>query len=172
MNAFMLEYCSRNDMENTREMLMSAKKPSSFGISDFVARIKQLNRYLDYLPPPLNVRLAVDEITALIRRSVPDWNDSLVRSAQPMPTIQDLTSYYQDLEELEITRGNRNRNQRGDRSGQRERDLVGRRNNSSGRNHHRESHFNEANNNNQEATRTVNNNNNNYNNNNRSDNNN
>lgn len=148
MNTFMLEFCSRNDTEKTRELLLSARKPSSLGIRDFVARIKQINRYMSYLPAPLNDRLDDDEITAVIRRSVPDWNDALVRSARAMPTLQDLTSYYQDLEELEVSRGSQNRNRPGGNNNrnQRERDLVARRNNPQGGSHHwRETNYAENN---------------------------
>lgn len=158
MKGFMLEFCSRNDTEKTREMLLSARKPSSLGIRDFVARIKQLNRFMEYLPEPLNDRLDEDEITAIIRRSVPDWNDSLVRSARPMASLQDLTSYYQDLEELEVSRNNRNRNRNNnnrDRGGQQqERDMVARRQG----NHRREVNYAERGTNNNYNNNTNNNN--------------
>lgn len=162
MDAFMLEFCSRNDTEKTRELLLSARKPSSMRIRDFVARVKQINRYLAFLPAPLNDRLDEDEITAVIRRSVPDWNDALVRSARTLANLQDLTSYYQDLEELETNCHGRNNNRQGN---QRERDLVARRNKPPGGNrnnhHRREANYAENNERNNEATARPNNNNNN-----------
>jgi hypothetical protein len=57
----------------------------------------------------LNQRLADEEVLVIIRRSVPHWNESLIRSAQSVTTIQALTTYYQDLEELAISRQHRNR---------------------------------------------------------------
>jgi hypothetical protein len=88
---------------------VSTKKPRDVGIHDFVAQIKQLNLYLTYLPGPLNQQLGDEEVLAIIRRSVPHWNESLIRSAQSGTTLQALTTHYQDLEELEISRQHRNR---------------------------------------------------------------
>jgi hypothetical protein len=104
MNTFTRAFCSNNDTEKAREVLVSAKKPRDMAIRDFVAQVKQLNWYLAYLPGPLNQRLGDEEMLAIIRRSVPHWNESLIRSAQSVTTLQALTTYYQDLEELEISR--------------------------------------------------------------------
>jgi hypothetical protein len=66
MSNFMSQYCSNRDTEKTREMILSVKKPSNMGIRDFVARIRQLNRFLSYLPEPLNEKLSDNEIAAII----------------------------------------------------------------------------------------------------------
>jgi hypothetical protein len=68
MNAFTSEFCSNNDTEKVREVLVSAKKPRDMVIHIFVAQIKQLNRYLTYLPGPLNQGLGDEEVLAIIRR--------------------------------------------------------------------------------------------------------
>jgi hypothetical protein len=57
----------------------------------------------------LNKRLADEEVLVILCRSVPHWNKSLIRSAQSVTTLQALTTYYQDLEELEISSQHHNR---------------------------------------------------------------
>jgi hypothetical protein len=145
MNAFMKEFCAGNDTEKVRELLLSAKKPKDMTIRDFIARIKQLNRYIEYLPPPLNRQLGDDEILAVIRRSVPSWSESLTRSAQTPATLQALTTYYQDLEELEITQ--RNRNTRRRENQQRNRNQDRGRNERRGNQYRRENNYAEQRNN-------------------------
>jgi hypothetical protein len=71
MNAFTREFCSSNNTEKVREVLMRAKKPRDRAIRDFVAQIKQLNWYLLYLPGPLSQRLGDEEVIVIIHRSVP-----------------------------------------------------------------------------------------------------
>jgi hypothetical protein len=43
LNTSTREFCSNNDTEKVREVLMSAKKPRDMSIRDFATRIKQLN---------------------------------------------------------------------------------------------------------------------------------
>ena len=117
MDSFKAEFSTRNDTVKIREMISTAKKPSTMSIRDFIARIKQLNRYLPYLQGPLNTRFSDTEIVNIIQRSVPHWHNTLVRSAQVMNNIREVSSYYQDLEELEKSNNSkRNRNNPNDRN--------------------------------------------------------
>jgi hypothetical protein len=110
-------FCSRADTEKLHEMINSAKKPSNMSIRDFATRIKILNGYLHFLPAPLNERISDDRLAYIIHQSVPDWKDSLIKSNTQLDNIRDITSYYQDLEELEISRSRRSRNRTNRESG-------------------------------------------------------
>ena len=103
MQAFMLRFCTKTDTEKLRDLIMNARKPSAMSVRDFTARVEELNLYLPYLPPPFNTSLDDVTLTLIIRRSVPTWNNSLIRSASRMTTVQEITSYYQDLELMETT---------------------------------------------------------------------
>jgi hypothetical protein len=115
MAAFMQRYVTSHGTEKLCDLITSAKKPASMSIRDFVTRIDEINRYLPYLPPPLNEILTDKEILLVIRRSVPSWNNQLDRTAVRMNNIQEITSYYQSLEEVEI-RTNRNNNRNNNNS--------------------------------------------------------
>ena len=62
MDAFKAEFSTRNDTSKIREMISTAKKPNNMSIRDFIAQIKQLNRYLPYLQGPMNNRFSDAEI--------------------------------------------------------------------------------------------------------------
>ena len=94
-----------------------------------------------------------DTITLIIRRSVPTWNNNLVRSATRMNNIQDVTTYYQDLEELEIQSNRRNNNNN--------RSNNNNRNNNNGNNNNNNRSNNDNNNNNRSNNNRNNNGNNN-----------
>ena len=154
MKAFMLKFCSKTDTEKLRDLIMNAKKPSATSIRDFSQRIEDLNEYLPYLPAPFNSSLDADTITLIIRRSVPTWNNNLVRSATRMNNIQDVTTYYQDLEELEIQSNRRNNNNNN-------RSNNNNRNNNNGNNNNNNRSNNDNNNNNRSNNNRNNNGNNN-----------
>jgi hypothetical protein len=176
MQAFMEMYCSNHDTQRVRDMITSAKKPSGMSIRDFVSRLEELNGYLPFLPPPLNTEIDEDELLVVICRPVPTWNNPLDRTAVQMENIQEITNYYQSLEEVEARtnqRNSNNQNQSNNRNGNRERGSVSRNNNnnndynnqsgnSSGRNNDRNNQYNNNNyrNNNDNRPNNYNNNNN------------
>jgi Retroviral aspartyl protease len=162
INDFMSSYCSRLETKLLRELIATAKKPSDMSIRAYVTRIQQLNRYLPYLPSPLNRKYSDDEINDFVARAVPSWNRKLVESGNAgLSNLADITTYYQDLESQEQkdkSRNNNNNNNRNlprdpntNRSGHRQNNNNRNRqnNNNNNRNNNRGNIFRENNRNNE-----------------------
>jgi hypothetical protein len=104
MNAFISKCGATADAaEDLREFLMNAKKPANMTLQTFKRRITELNRYLPYLPGPLNQRLNDAMIFTTIKKCVPAWQQIYIQSnARAMiGTIDELIDYYEALEDQE-----------------------------------------------------------------------
>jgi hypothetical protein len=104
MNAFIRKCGATADAaEDLREFLMNAKKPANMTLQTFKRRITELNRYLPYLPGPLNQRLDDAMIFTTIKKCVPAWQQIYIQSnARAMiGTIDELIDYYEALEDQE-----------------------------------------------------------------------
>jgi hypothetical protein len=97
--------------EDLRDFLMNARKPVSMPVQTFKRRLTELNRYLPFLPGPLNEKLSDDTLFSTVKRCVPSWHQMYIRSnARAMiGTMDELIDYYEALEEQESN----NRNRRG-----------------------------------------------------------
>jgi hypothetical protein len=131
MTTFMAKYFSVDTATDLRDFLHYVKKPNNMTVENFIRRVKELNRYLILLPPPLNVSLTDEELFAVIKRSVPSWNNNF-RTANlrnQITTVQELTEYYTDLEEIEYRRNNNNNNNRNNNNNQNKSPAGNHRNN-------------------------------------------
>jgi hypothetical protein len=89
--------------EDLRDFLMNARKPVSMPVQTFKRRLTELNRYLPFLPGPLNEKLSDDTLFSTVKRCVPSWHQTYIRSnARAMiGTMDELIDYYEALEEQE-----------------------------------------------------------------------
>jgi hypothetical protein len=124
MNAFISKCGATADAaEDLREFLMNAKKPANMTLQTFKRRITELNRYLPYLPGPLNQRLDEAMIFTTIKKCVPAWQQIYIKSnARAMiGTIDELIDYYEALKDQETkNRERRAQNNRQNNSNQRQ----------------------------------------------------
>lgn len=97
-----------------------------------------------YLQGPMNTRFSNAEIVNIIQRSVPQWHNSLIRSAQVMDNIREVTTYYQDLEELE--NNNNSKRNRNNNSNDRNSNNRNRNHRNNHRNNRHEANYNEQSN--------------------------
>jgi hypothetical protein len=72
-------------------------------IQAFKRRLTELNRYLPFLPGPLNEKLGDDTLFSTVKCCVPSWHKTYIRSnARAMiATMDELIDYYEALEEQE-----------------------------------------------------------------------
>lgn len=117
MNDFMETYVNEQDAEDLREMLMNARKPSDMTLEKFASRWKKLNRYLRYLPGPMGASLDDATKFAVFKKAVPQWKSEFNRSNQSanIDNVNDLISYYANLEAEEERVERRNNRRRGQR---------------------------------------------------------
>jgi hypothetical protein len=69
MTSFMGKYFSADAAADLREYLKNIKKPSTMDFQKFLRCVKELNRYLPYLPPPMNDTLSDDELFMIVKES-------------------------------------------------------------------------------------------------------
>jgi hypothetical protein len=102
--------------EDLRDFLMNARKPVSMPVQTFKCRLTELNRYLPFLPTPLNEKLSDDTLFSMVKRCVPSWYQTYIQSnARAMiATMDELIDYYEALEEQESN----NRNHQGQNNAQ------------------------------------------------------
>jgi Retroviral aspartyl protease len=110
MTAFMSKYFSTDAAADLREFLLNAKKPSTMDFQTFLRRIKELNRYLPYLPPPMNDVLTDDELFMIVKKAVPSWHKIFITTGQRqhVTTLQELSDYFLGIEEVEKHERSRN----------------------------------------------------------------
>jgi hypothetical protein len=115
MDTFIRKYGATVDTaEDLRDFLMNARKPVSMTVQAFKQRLTELNRYLPFLPGPLNEKLGGDTLFSTVKRCVPSWHQTYIRSnARAMiATMDELIDYYEALEEQESN----NRDRRGQKT--------------------------------------------------------
>jgi hypothetical protein len=69
MATFMTKYFSVDTAMDLRDYLHYIKKPNNMTVETFIRCIKELNRYLPNLPPPLNDSLTDDQLFSIIKKS-------------------------------------------------------------------------------------------------------
>ena len=89
--------------ESIRDYLQSARKPANMSVNDFVTRLKEINRYLPYLPAPQNTSLDEATLFSIVKKSVPSFERAFKanNARQSVTTLSQLTQYYSDLEEID-----------------------------------------------------------------------
>ena len=150
MNRF-ISLCgaTSNTAEDLREFLLNVKKPAKMKLQDFKRRIFELDRYLPYLPGPLNDRLGDAVLFSTIKKCVPAWNNQYIsaNARTSVHNVNELMDYYETLEDQEIAReqasnkkfGNRSRQNRSNHTRQQGRNNAN--NNRSGQRNQVYCHF-------------------------------
>jgi RNase H-like domain found in reverse transcriptase/Reverse transcriptase (RNA-dependent DNA polymerase)/Integrase zinc binding domain/Retroviral aspartyl protease len=109
MVTFMTKYFSADAAEDLREYLLNIKKPSTMDFQKFIRRVRELNRYLPFLPPPMNDSLDENELFMVMKKAVPSWHKTFITTGQRqhITTLQELTDYFLGIEEVEKRDRNR-----------------------------------------------------------------
>ena len=98
----MTSMCPTDVGEDITNWLLNIRKPCHIKVKEFVTHIKEINRFLPFLPPPFNSSLTQEELFAIIKKSIPSF-ERLFRTNNvrtTVTTLNQLETYYMDLEEV------------------------------------------------------------------------
>lgn len=87
---FMTSMCPTDVGEDITNWLLNIRKPRYIKVKEFVTRIKEINRFLHFLPPPFNTSLTQEELFEIIMKSIPSF-ESLFRTNNARTTITTLS---------------------------------------------------------------------------------
>ena len=98
----MTSMCPKDVGEDITNWLLNIKKPRQIKVKEFIICIKEINRFLPFLPPLLNASLKQEELFSIIEKSIRSF-ERLFCTNSARTTITNsnqLESCYMDLEEV------------------------------------------------------------------------
>lgn len=105
----LLSYMDQEISLDTKDWLQQVKKPKTMKVQDFLARIRQLNDLITYMPylgtatECMNpVKFTDAELSVILRKAGPKhWRDSQVKANLKNLNINEQANYYSSLKRVE-----------------------------------------------------------------------
>ena len=99
---FMTNMCPTDVGEDITNWLLNIQKLRHIKVKEFVTHIKEIVHFQPFLPPPFNTSLKQEGLFAIIKKSITSLERFLCinNSRTTVTTLNQLETYYMDLEEL------------------------------------------------------------------------